>query len=420
MRRSQVSSALLAAIVLPLCSHATAAAQAVVSLGELLKDVRAQSPSLVAARARITAARRAWDATGKPGDPMLTVELDDLGFMEDGEGPMLMYMIEQPIPIPGSLGLEERVAARARERTEADLTTVQRDVEAAAARAYVMLWRAQGELSVLELQRRLLEDLGAAALARMASGVDTHHDVIQSQVEALALQNQQTRIAAEQTGALAMLNALRNRPGAEAIVATEPSPSFDGIEFSPALAQEASRQRPELRSMSAMAEEERAMAALMRREGWPMLSVGAFYNQSFEMADSIGFVLRGTLPVFGASRQSARAAESDARASAVDSDRAAMALMIEAELRSASAVYRAASERVSLLRDVALPRAEQALSQAQSSYRTAMMPFASVIQDQQMLTELRMELIAAQAERLEALITLVRTLGRDLTTAVKP
>lgn len=409
----------VALLTLPL-QVSRAAAQSAVSLRQMLAEVRAQSPSLAAARARVTAARRAWDATGKPADPMLSVELGRLGFMEGGEDPMLIYTLEQPIPIPGTLGMQERVAARVRDRADADLTTVQRDLEAAAARAYVMLWRAQGELFVLESQRTLLEDLVAAALARMASGADTHHDVIQSQVEALALQNQQTRLAAEQTGAVAMLNALRNRPSSETIVAAEPFPGADLSEPVATLEQEALHRRPELRSMSAMGAEERAMAALMRREGWPMISVGAFYTQDLEMPDTIGVMLRGTLPVFGASRQASKAAESEARASAVDSDRAAMGLMIRAELRAAYAVYRAADERVSLLQDVALPRAEQALAQAQSSYRTAMMPFASVIQDQRMLTELRMDLIAAQAERLEAYITLVRTLGRDLSAAVKP
>lgn len=397
-----------------------AVAQSELPLGKMLAEVRAQSPSLTAANARISAARRAWDATGKPADPMLSIELDNLGFAKESPAPMLTYMLEQPIPIPGTLGLQERIAARARERTEADLTTLQRDLDVAAARAYVMLWRTQGELSVLERQRTLLEDLNAAALARMATGADTHHDVIQSQVEALALQNRQTRIAAEQTGALAMLNALRARPSAEPIVATEPFPALGALESSDALEQEALRQRPELRGMSAMAEEERAMAALMRTERWPMLSVGAFYNQDLEMPDSIGFVVRGTLPVFGASRQSSKAAESEARASAVEADRSAMELMIQAELRSVAAIHRAAGERVSLLQDVAVPRAEQALLQAQSSYRTGMMAFASVIQDQRMLTELRMELIAAKAERFEGFITLMRTLGRDLITVVRP
>jgi outer membrane protein, heavy metal efflux system len=404
--------------------RATASAQNVVSLRQMIADVRARSPSVAAARARITAARHAWDAAGKPSDPMLSVELDRVGsfggMAEDGDGPMLMYMIEQAIPTPGTLGMEERIAARARDRVEADLTTLQRDLEVAAARAYVMLWRAQGEIDVLALQQRLLEDLNAAALARMAAGADTHHDVLQSQVEALALQNRLTRMAAERTGAVAMLNALRNRPSSEEITASEPVPAAGAEESIAELEHEALRTRPELRSMTAMAEEERAMAALMRREGWPMFSIGAFYNHELEMPDSLGFVVRGTLPLFGASRQSSRAAESEARASAVETDRAAMALMIGAELRSASATYRAAAERVSLLRDVAVPRAEQALLQAQSSYRTGMMPFASVIQDQRMLAEMRMELIAAQAARLEAFIALTRSLGRELSAAVAP
>lgn len=421
MLRVEVQAAVTAVVLLAIpvqVSHA--AAQSEASLRQMLADVRAQSPSLAAARARVTAARRAWDASGRPADPMLSVEIGRLGFREGAEDPMLIYTLEQPIPIPGTLGMQERAAARARDRADADLTTVQRDLEAAAARAYVMLWRAQSEFSVLESQRTLLEDLAAAALARMASGADTHHDVIQSQVEALALQNQQTRLAAEQTGAVAMLNALRNRHSSEPVVAVEPIPGADFSGPVSTLEEEALRRRPELRSMSAMGAEERAMAALMRREGWPMISVGAFYTQDLEMPDTIGVMLRGTLPVFGASRQASKAAEAEARASAVDSDRAAMGLMIRADLRSAHAVYHAADERVSLLQDVALPRAEQALAQAQSSYRTAMMPFASVIQDQRMLTELRMDLIAAQAERLEAYITLVRTLGRDLSAAVKP
>ncbi|HKP64185.1 MAG TPA: TolC family protein [Polyangiales bacterium] len=403
-----------------LCAE-VAAAQDAVPLVQMLREVRAQSPSLVAARARITAAKRAWDASGRPADPMLSVELDRVGGMaqEDG-GPMLMYMIEQPIPTPGTLGMEERVATKGRERAEADLVTLQRDLDVATARAYVMLWRAQGEIVIVETQRRLLEEINAVALARMQSGADTHHDIIQTQVAGLALQNDLTRMAAERDGALAMLNALRNRPESKPFAASEPVPSADTEQSIEGLEREALLGRAELRSMSAMAGEERAMAELMRREGWPMFSVGAFYNHELEMMDSVGFVIRGTLPIFGASRQSARAAVSEARALAFEAEREAMGLMIRGEVRSVSATYRAATERVSLLRDVTVPRAEEALAQAQSSYRTGMMPFASVIQDQRMLVDMRMELIGAKAARFETFVALMRSLGRDLSTVVAP
>jgi outer membrane protein TolC len=91
-----------------------------------------------------------------------------------------------------------------------------------------------------------------------------------------------------------------------------------------------------------------------------------------------------------------------------------MELMIRAQIESAYARYGAASERVSLLGDTALPRAEQALLQGQSSYRTGMMAFASVVQDERMLSELRMQLIGARAERYDAYLALMRAVGRDL------
>jgi outer membrane protein TolC len=97
-----------------------------------------------------------------------------------------------------------------------------------------------------------------------------------------------------------------------------------------------------------------------------------------------------------------------------------MELMIRAQVQTAYASYGAATERVSLLADSALPRAEQALLQGQSSYRTGMMPFASVVQDERMLSELRMELIGARAERYDTYLALMRAVGRDLDGMGKP
>ncbi len=344
---------------------------------------------------------------------MLTVEVDRIGWTR-GSMPMLRYMLEQPIPTPGTLGMQQRVAERATDRTQAELATLQRDLEQQAALAYVMLWRTQGELAVVDSQRGLVEDLTAAALARMATGADTHHDVIQSQVEVLALQNQTTQLKAEQAASVAMLNALRDQPSTHTMTASDPVELPASPEPLAELENEALRARPELRGMEAMIAEEHAMATLMRREGWPMFSVGAWYTQDLAMADSLGLMVSGTLPVFGASRQSALASASEARASAADADRQAMALMILADVRSAYARFGAANERVSLLHDVALERAQQALEQARSSYRTGMMPFASVVQDQRMLAELRMSLVGAEAERYVAYIALMRAVSRDL------
>lgn len=409
--------------VLGLCLCAIAARsaaespQATTSLATVLDDVRARSPSLAAARARISAARRMYDASGRPNDPELKVEVDRLGWASGAASPMLRYTLEQPLPTPGALGMDERVAASATEQVDADLETLQRDLESDAARAYIMLWRSQGELQVIDAQRRLVQSVIAAALARMNAGADTHHDVIQSQVEDAALQSEAARIAAERTSAIAMLNALRNRPHADGdsdMIASEPIALPDRIEPVATLQARALRVRSELRSASAMADGERAEAELMRREGWPMFSVGAWYNQDLDMPDSVGLMLKGTLPVFSAGRQSARAAASLARAGAADAQRRDFELAIGAQVSSTAARYSATRERVALLRDVALPRAEQAVLQADSSYRTGMIAFASILQDERTLTELRMQLIAAQAECYDAFVSLLRATGRSL------
>ena len=402
---------------------AAEAPRAATSLASVLDDVRARSPSLAAARARISAARRMRDASGRPNDPMLTVEVDRLGWAAGAASPMLRYTLEQPLPTPGALGMDERVAEHATEQVEADLETLQRDLESDTAHAYVMLWRTQGELEVVAAQRRLVENLIAAALARMNAGADTHHDIIQSQVEDAALQSQAARISAERTTAIAMLNALRNRPYTAAdadMVASEPIALPDQIEPVAALQVRSLRTRSELRSAGAMADGERAEAELMRRDGWPMFSVGAWYNQDLDMPDSVGVMVRGTLPVFSAARQSARASASLARASAADAQRRDFALTIGAQVRGATARYEATQQRVALLHDVALPRAEQALLQANSSYRAGTLGFASVVQDERTLAELRMELVAAQAERYDAYIALLRATGRSVRVQQRP
>ncbi|HEX7480569.1 MAG TPA: TolC family protein [Polyangiales bacterium] len=398
-----------------LCT-ARASAQAATPLGNVLGEVRAQSPSLAAARARISAARRTHDAAGKPNDPMLSIEVDRVGWARGAGRPMLRYTLQQPIPTPGTLGMDQRVAERATEQVEADHATLQRDLESDVAHGYVMVWRTQGELDVVESQRHLVEDSMSAALARMASGADAHHDVLQSQVELATLRDRLVQIGAERTTAVALVNALRNRAGA-ALIATEPFALPAQVEPVAELEAQALRARPELRSVGAMAAGERAMATLARREGWPMFSVGAWYTQDLAMPDSVGLMVSGTLPVFGASRQSSRASASLARAGAADADRQALELMIRSQVQAAWARYAATNERVTLLHDTALPLAEQSLMQSLSSYRTGMTTFTTVLLDERMLTELRMQLLAARAERYDAYVALLRATARDLTTA---
>jgi hypothetical protein len=78
-----------AGLVWVLLADRFASAEATLTLTAVLAEVRAQSPSLAAGHARIVAARRAFDATGRPLDPMLRVEIDRVGWAKMSEPAML-------------------------------------------------------------------------------------------------------------------------------------------------------------------------------------------------------------------------------------------------------------------------------------------------------------------------------------------
>jgi cobalt-zinc-cadmium efflux system outer membrane protein len=389
-------------------------------LASLLSELDAQSPSIAAARSRIAAAGAERDAAGRPEDPMLDLELDNLGLGQEDDRMMLRYAVRQPIPTIGMLGLQRDVAdAMVSQREEAAERTAL-DVRLAAARAFAMLRMTQAEIGINERQQRLVELIAESALARMRSGTDAHHDVLQSQTELLSLRNQRTILEAQRIEAVAMINALRNRPPQTPFVAGDAFVFTPGAGEASTLEQSAVETRPELGEMKAMEREQRAMAALMKREARPMFSVGAWYNQMLMMPDSAGVMLSASLPFFGVPRQRARSRAAEQSAAAVASDRAAMAAMVRSEVRAVLARYQAAVERETLLRDVAIPRAEQALEQAQSSYRTGMMPYASVVQDRRMLAEMQMEHVRAEAERIVAFAELLRALGVRSLEEAKP
>lgn len=414
------STPLIAALALSWFPLRSEAQSERVDLDRLLHELPAASPRVAAARTRIAASQAARRAAGRPEDPMLDIEADNLGLKSEDDRMMVRYALQQRLPTVGMLPLERKVASAMLEQTEQEAESVRLDVALAATRAFVMLRMTEGELSINERQQRAVELISESALARMRAGADAHHDVLQSQAELLSLQNQRLGLEARRIEARAMINALLNRAPDAPFEAGEPWPHGDAPLASATLETAAIARRPELKQMEAMQREQRAMSELMRREARPMFRVGVWYNDMLMMSDSVGVMLSASLPVFGVPRQRARAEASARAADAVVQDAAAMLAMIRAETKSAVARYEAAAQRERLLRDVLVKKAEEALAQAQSSYRSGMMAYASVVQDRRMVAELQMELIQAEADRTLAMAELLRAVGASSPKELAP
>lgn len=407
-------------ILLALVVHPSSGTAQETSLDALLAELKQASPTVSAARARAAAADAARRAAGRPDDPMLDVEVDNLGLREEDDRMMVRYALQQPIPTVGTLRMQRNVAGAMAEQAEHGARGALVDVTFQGARAFVMLRMSQGELANNERQQRLVELVRDSALARMQAGADSHHDVLQSQAELLMLRNQHTLLEARIVEGRAMINALRNRPPDTPIVAGEAWPAAASLRPTPRLEEEALQRRPELSQMQAMQREQRAMGELMQREARPMFRVGAWYNDMLMMGDSMGVMVSASLPVFGVPRQRARAESARRAAEAAGRDVVAMAAMIRAQIHSAAARYQAALARERLLRDVLIQKAEETLMQAQTAYRSGMMAYASVVQDRRMLAEAQMELIEAEADRVLAMAELLRAVGAAEIAEVLP
>lgn len=246
------------------------------TLESLLLEIAAASPRLEAARWRVAAARSDRRAAGRPQDPMVEIEADNLGLTSEDERMMVRYALEQPIPTIGMLPLQRKIADALVQQTESAGESVRLDAMLAGARAFVMLRMTDGEIAINERQQRLVELITESALARMRSGMDAHHDVLQSQAELLSLQNQQLVLEARRTEAQAMINALRNQPSPTPFQAGESWAPLERALDPATLERAAVERRPELRQMAAMQREQRAMSELMHREGRPMFRAGAF------------------------------------------------------------------------------------------------------------------------------------------------
>ena len=158
--------------------------------------------------------------------------------------------------------------------------------------------------SSAERDRALLPCSTNAALSRYSSGVGGHHEVSRAQVELNAVDVEAIALAGERVSIVAMMNALRNAAADQPV--PDPSAPAPAVRLPPLrrLEELAMVRRPELEGMRAMQREEEAMAALARRERYPDLMAGVWYNQMLEMPErSVGMMVGSTIPVFGVRRQ---------------------------------------------------------------------------------------------------------------------
>ncbi len=412
MRRATPRPWLLVGL-LGLFPSALARAQepAPLSLDALVREVAVRSPGVAAEVLRAEAMRQAIPRARALDDPQITLMTEDVPTTITGGMPMLRVQANQMLPWPGKRERMARAAERESQVTGARERAVLLDAVTQVKRIYYGLYLNMEARRVNREQRAIADTLAEIVTGRLASGMAMHHDVLKMLTEASMLDDDLAMLEAERREMGAMLNALRDLPAAEPVGEPLEAWSPEVLLDSAALVSRALAQRPEVQEMAAMAESRRAMAEVARREYYPDLMLGAFYDARLSEDDTIGAMVTVSVPLWIGRKQRIDIAVADLRASAADRDRSAMEAMVRAEVEQALARLSRVKRRSEILETELLDRAQQTFDAALAAFPAGKTNVLEILDASRVVSELRLSRTALRVERELALVDLARALG---------
>ncbi len=351
------------------------------TLAALQKAALERSPAIAAIDRRVTASRaRASYAAALP-DPTL-----GLAYVNDGWSPTLgempmsrvEVMLAQPLPYPGKRARRAEAAGAALSRLEAERARAALDLSAEVARAWLELVEAQRRRDIGREQLALWRDATDATQRAFESGQGALQDTLRAEIETTRLAGFLAEAQAAETRALSHLDALLARPPGTTSAVDDRLELPTLPEGADALAR-ATRQLPELRALAAERAGRRADLLLAELAARPDLELEAGYAYRGGLPPMWQLGMRVGLPVWRESKLRPATREREATLAATDLDEQALRLRLRRVTTSRLALLASAHRLSTLYATRVLPLDRDGVAAALASYRSARVPFVTVL-----------------------------------------
>jgi outer membrane protein TolC len=367
-----------------------ARAQAPLSLQALVDEALEKNPEILRAQQMWEMARaKAPQAKALP-DPMLQLELQNIGLTDYTVGEMDMSMagisLAQPIPYPGKRRLRQQVAEKEAEAAGEMVEAARRSVVSRLKVAYYDLAFTHQALEVVDRTRDILREFEQTARARYSVGQGMQQDVLKAQVELSMLVQRSAALEQRRTGTSAMLNSLLDRPP-DALLGVPDTLSLPRailpLEQLNRLARE---HNPELWNRQREVEAGELEVALMKKEYRPDFAVSAGWRSRGGFDDLYQVMVEVELP-YQRERRRYGVQEALAGHQAALKDRRAVEEMVLAQVRDFSSMAATASRLVSLYQSAIIPQAALSLESALAAYRVGQVDFLMLLDNVRALLE---------------------------------
>jgi outer membrane protein TolC len=356
------------------------------TLALLIKQSLAARPELARVRALVRANQERVPQARAMPDPMLEIGMQNDGFKSIEIGNMetsyLSLMVKQTFPWPGKRRMQGEIAETGVGQAKAATVRAELSVEAEVRRTYLDLLLARDRLLLLAR----LEVLWQSALDQTRSlyqtGGGSQSDVLRAELELLRLRQRRLVLETAARTRVEALNRLRNHPFDEAIQTSSHlqdlgSPKTLQSTFRP---DKAVAQSPELASARLGITRYMRASELANRSYWPDLTVGAALMYRGSLPPMWQVTLGGPVPIFGGSKQSRAAAESQELASASQHEAAALTQAIRFRSKERQTAFAAALENIAIYEQGLLVQSQATTESTLAQYRTGKVTFASVLE----------------------------------------
>jgi outer membrane protein TolC len=383
-------------------------------LPELIQEVLARNPELVAARKQWEAATNRITPARSLDDPILSVQL--WNFPQNfnvTKSDNSIFGLSQNLPFPGKRALKGDVASRSAEMSEQAVRAKERELAARLKQAYYDLFLAQKAVQIHHEQVDLSRQFVEIANSKFRAGKGGQADVLKAQVELSLLFEHLPVLEQRRETAAAMLNTLLDRDTASPLgIAQEPSqlPLQKPIDD---LHRLALNDRPELKAAELDVQRNEQSRALAQRQYYPDFNVAFQRFQNFQTNDGFGAYVAMSIPFafwtkpkYDAGVQEAAAAVEAARA-----EQHTLENLTRFQINDLLAKLRATDQVATLYRTTILPQAEQSLDAARVGYRAGKAGFLDLIDAQRAWRGFQLEYFTALVDRQHRLAELEQVVG---------
>jgi len=386
-------------------------------LPELIQEVLARNPELIAARQQWEAASQRIVQARTLEEPNLSVQWWNAPqSFNVGRAENTIIGLSQKFPFPGKLALKEAVASRSAEMTEQSLRAKERDLIARLKQVYYDLFFAQKAIQIHHEQIDLLKQFFEIANAKFRVGKGSQVDVLKAQVELSTLHQELPVLEQRRDTAQGKLNQLLDRDPRFPLAPPQAPREGRFDQDLEDLYRAALTARPELKAAELDVQRNEQSRALALREYYPNIDVAVQRFQNLQAPNGFGAMVSINLPFafwakpkYDAAVQEAAAAVAVARA-----EQRTLESLTRFQIQDLLAKLRASWEVAVLYRTTVLPQAEQGVEAARAGYRTGRTGFLDLIEADRAWRGFQLEYYRALVEREFRFAELEQVIGADL------